>query len=265
MSRDAAALERELQELRNKYSGFDVRIAAIEIHVRFREIGKHEIEEKVLRLEIPSDYPLRPPQALVSDGRHWKKRDYRCIKEWSPMAHINDVVEEFLKKDMPSEMEIIKIERPRLSLDDALTITILDVINEHSRRGGLLRLRELISEVFRRRGGLTPRDQIEKAVNMLSARGLIPRIEELPSGEKVLVCGELSDYGKTLEIAQEKGGEIGIDDLIVHGIPGGRAKLILEHMELMGIAVSYTDIAKGKRWIFPRFYRPAGAGEPPSP
>lgn len=176
------------------------------------------------------------------------------------MTRIDDIVEEFLKKDLPSNMEIIRIERPRISLDDILAITILDVINERSREGGLLSLRELISEVFRRRKGLTPREQIEEAVLMLSARGLIPRVEELPSGEKVLVCGELSDYKKILKIAQEKGGEIGIDDLIVHGLSGGRAKLVLEHMEHMGIAVSYVDSARGRRWIFPRFYKTLSRG-----
>jgi len=101
-----------------------------------------------------------------------------------------------------------------------------------------------------------PTDIIFTAIELLEREGLIPKVETLSSGVKIIPFVELTgDHREVLNIASEKGWTTVEEVVMRTGWSKEKALLTLRNMEENGIAISQTTIDKGTKWFFPALYQ----------
>jgi len=168
-------------------------------------------------------------------------------------------VEEAEKKTLKIEGEPTLIERIRKKgkFFDKLSYAILQILREECpKRGGIITLSEITLLVNQERmENPLPTDVIFTAIELLEREGLIPKVETLSSGVKIIPFVELTgDHREVLNIASEKGWTTVEEVVMKTGWSKEKASLILKNMEENGLAISQVSVDKGTKWFFPALY-----------
>ena len=141
---------------------------------------------------------------------------------------------------------------------DKLSYVILEILrDECPKRGGIITLSDIVLLVNKgRKENPLSSDIIFTAVEILEKNGLIPKVETLHSGIKIIPFIELSsDHREVLNIASEKGWTTIEEVIMKTGWSKEKALLVLRNMEESGLAISQTSVDKGTKWFFPALYK----------
>lgn len=234
-----------------------------------REIGDQttitEIDQKLQELgTIPVEAEISPPvdlkkeifEEIAKTREEIGNKVEKAIEELKKTTKIKEIAKKPLK--IEGEPTLLEKIRKKGKFFDKLSYVILQILrDECPKRSGIITLSDIVLLVNEsRKENPLSSDIIFAALEILERDGLIPKIETLSSGVKIIPFIELtSDHKEILNIASEKGWTTIEEIVIKTGWSKEKALLTLKNMEKTGIAISQTTADKGTKWYFPALYK----------